>query len=134
MKRRPTQFGVRENTASSRRHASRSAVDSHSNAIFVEEESPQMQRPTFQNDALATNMREPLHAASQCAATVEMRRGESNLLTVHEVAELLQVPVSWVYERTRRHGPEQLPHFKIGKYLRFEERTLVEFIQRQRCA
>jgi hypothetical protein len=27
-----------------------------------------------------------------------------------------------------------LPHFKIGKYLRFEERTLLEFIQRQHCA
>jgi excisionase family DNA binding protein len=134
MNRRLTQFGVRENTASSRQHASRLADDSNSKPICIEEESPQMQRPSFQNDAPGTSMRDPVHAASQCAATAEERRGESNLLTVHEVAELLQVPVSWVYERTRRHGPEQLPHFKIGKYLRFEERTLVEFIQRQRCA
>jgi len=41
------------------------------------------------------------------------------LLTVHEVAELLRVPVSWVYERTRRRGMERLPHLKVGKYLRF---------------
>jgi len=79
-------------------------------------------------------MPDPYRAASLSEATAEERRGERNLLTVHEVAELLQVPVSWVYERTRRHGPEQLPHVKIGKYLRFEERILVEFIQRQRCA
>ncbi len=33
-------------------------------------------------------------------------RGAEALLTVHEVAELLNVPVSWVYERTRRRGAE----------------------------
>ena len=41
------------------------------------------------------------------------------LLTVQEVADLLRVPVSWVYERTRRRGEQQLPHIKMGKYLRF---------------
>ena len=75
-----------------------------------------------------------MHAGSQSTATADERRGEGNFLTVHQVADLLQVPVSWVYERTRRHGPEQMPHFKIGKYLRFEKRTLLDFIQRQRCA
>ena len=134
MKSRPTQLGGRENTASSRQLASRLAVDTHSNAICIEEETPQRQRLSLQDDAPGTNMPAPYRAASQSAATAEERRGERNLLTVHEVAELLQVPVSWVYERTRRHGPEQLPHFKIGKYLRFEERMMVEFIQRQRCA
>jgi excisionase family DNA binding protein len=52
-------------------------------------------------------------------------------MTVREVADLLQVPSSWVYERTRRRGLEQLPHLKIGKYLRFEESALAEFIRRQ---
>jgi len=37
------------------------------------------------------------------------------LLTVGEVAELLKVPISWVYERTRRRGIERIPHFKVGK-------------------
>ena len=55
------------------------------------------------------------------------------LLTVHEVAELLKVPVSWVYERTRRRGAERLPHLKIGKYLRFrftEVQTYLETLRR----
>jgi predicted DNA-binding transcriptional regulator AlpA len=134
MKSRPTQFGVRENTASSRRHASRLAVDGHLKTIGVEEHIPQRARSPFQDDASGTSMSDLMHAALQSAATVDERRGERNLLTVHEVADLLQVPVSWVYERTRRHGPEQMPHFKIGKYLRFEERALLDFIQRQRCA
>ena len=55
------------------------------------------------------------------------------LLTVHEVAEFLKVPVSWVYERTRRRGAERLPHIKIGKYLRFrftEVQTYLETLRR----
>ena len=55
------------------------------------------------------------------------------LLTVHEVAELLSVPVSWVYERTRRRGIERLPHLKIGKYVRFrftEVQTYLETLRR----
>ena len=38
-----------------------------------------------------------------------------------EVAELLQVLVSWVYERTRRRGRDRLPCFHLGKYWRFDE-------------
>jgi excisionase family DNA binding protein len=42
------------------------------------------------------------------------------LMTVAEIAHVLHVPVSWVYERTRRRGKERIPHIKLGKYLRFE--------------
>jgi len=51
------------------------------------------------------------------------------LLTVHEVAELLRVPVSWVYERTRRRGIERLPHLKIGKYLRFRLHEIESYLE-----
>ena len=54
------------------------------------------------------------------------------LWTVEEVADLFQVPPSWVYERTRRRGQEQLPHLKLGKYLRFQEYAVREFLERQR--
>ena len=36
-----------------------------------------------------------------------------------EVAELLKVLVSWVYERTRKRGLERIPGFPLGKYWRF---------------
>ncbi len=42
------------------------------------------------------------------------------LLTVSDVAQLLGVPVSWVYGRTRARGIERIPHVKLGKYLRFD--------------
>jgi excisionase family DNA binding protein len=51
------------------------------------------------------------------------------LLTVHEVAEFLRVPASWVYERTRRRGKDRLPHVKVGKYLRFRLSDLQSYIE-----
>jgi len=54
--------------------------------------------------------------------------GPEVLLTVHEVAELLKVPVSWVYERTRRRGAERLPHIKLGKYLRFRREDVLGWL------
>ena len=45
------------------------------------------------------------------------------LLTVEDVATLLKVSKSWVYEHTRSRGiprSERLPHIKIGKYVRFD--------------
>ena len=55
-----------------------------------------------------------------------------SLLTVEEVAELLQVPVSWVYERTRRRSVDRILGFRLGKYWRFREVDIVAWIERQR--
>src|SRR5207249_10984846 len=49
------------------------------------------------------------------------------LLTVEEVAQLLKVSRSWVYEHTRLRGTprsERLPHIKLGKYVRFRSEEL----------
>ena len=51
---------------------------------------------------------------------VELNEWNCDLMTVAEIARVLHVPVSWVYERTRRRGKERIPHIKLGKYLRFE--------------
>ena len=44
---------------------------------------------------------------------------DSDLMDVTETARVLHVPISWVYERTRRRGRDRIPHIKLGKYLRF---------------
>ena len=54
------------------------------------------------------------------------------LLTVEDVAALLQVPKSWVYERTRRRGAQRLPFIRLGKYVRFEREAIRNFVARQR--
>ena len=56
------------------------------------------------------------------------------LLTADDVASILKVSRSWVYEHTRSRGiprSERLPHIKIGKYVRFEARTVREFLVRK---
>ena len=54
------------------------------------------------------------------------------LLTVDEVASRLKVPKTWVYERTRLRGPDHLPFFKLGKYLRFDEGDVRAWLERKR--
>jgi excisionase family DNA binding protein len=44
------------------------------------------------------------------------------MLTVTEAADLLRVRVSWLYERTRTN---EVPHLKLGKYLRFDREELL---------
>ena len=46
--------------------------------------------------------------------------GNDKLVTVTEVAEMLSVPVSWIYDHTRARGLQRIPHVKLGKYLRFD--------------
>ena len=55
------------------------------------------------------------------------------LLSVEEVAELLQVPVSWVYERTRNRGINRIPGFRLGKYWRFRSEDVLAWIERQQA-
>jgi len=54
------------------------------------------------------------------------------LLSVEEVAELLHVPVTWVYERTRSRGANRIPGFRLGKYWRFDEADVRAWLERQR--
>ena len=54
------------------------------------------------------------------------------LLTVQQVAELLQVPVSWVYGRLRKRSLEKLPGYRLGKYWRFDKEEVLEWLAQQR--
>ncbi len=58
--------------------------------------------------------------------------GLERLLTVGEVAALLQVPPSWVYARTRQRSAERIPGFRLGKYWRFREADVLAWLERQR--
>lgn len=119
MSRRPTQFGVRENTAPSRQHASRLAVKSHFNSTYAEV------NPTEGFDDRS-------HAQSIRVATGGQKRHSGPLLTIKEVAELLRVPVSWVYGRTRKRALDRLPGYRLGKYWRFSEAEVLAWVKCQR--
>jgi excisionase family DNA binding protein len=56
------------------------------------------------------------------------------LLTVDEVAAVLKVSRSWVYEHTRARDTapgERLPHVKVGKYVRFDARAVRAFLDKK---
>jgi excisionase family DNA binding protein len=62
----------------------------------------------------------------------DMHTDIDELMTVKEIAAQLKVPVSWVYQRTRRRGNERIPHLKLGKYLRFSASEVTTWLQQLR--
>jgi excisionase family DNA binding protein len=72
------------------------------------------------------------HVGRDMADRLSGKALHTDLLTVAEVAGLLKVPVSWVYEHTRRRGLDRIPHFKLGKYLRFSEREVLDWLLQAR--
>jgi excisionase family DNA binding protein len=54
------------------------------------------------------------------------------LLTVDELAAILKVPKSWIYLHTRKRSKTAVPYVKIGKYLRFSEADVRQFLGRLR--
>ena len=52
------------------------------------------------------------------------------LLTVKELSEMLKVPVSWIYQRTRM-GQSAIPHVKFGKYVRFDSDAVIAFFEKR---
>lgn len=53
------------------------------------------------------------------------------LLTVQQVAGLLQVPPSWVYGRTRSRAADRIPSFRLGKYRRFRKTDVLNWLETQ---
>jgi hypothetical protein len=58
-------------------------------------------------------------------------------VTVDDVAALLKVSRSWVYEHTRSRGTDRaarLPHLRPGKYIRSERRAVVFGLKLERSS
>jgi hypothetical protein len=59
--------------------------------------------------------------AVTCATEPETK---PKLWTPQVLADYLGVPVGWIYKRTRKNGPEHIPHIKLGKYIRFDPQSI----------
>lgn len=59
---------------------------------------------------------------------------EHSFMTVEEMAEVLKVPKSWIYSRSRETGPGTMPRLKVGKYLRFVETDVMDWLRKQNRA
>jgi excisionase family DNA binding protein len=53
------------------------------------------------------------------------------LLDSDGLAEYLNVPKSWVYEKTRNKGKGSIPRVMVGKYVRFNSEEVLEWLKRQ---
>lgn len=51
-----------------------------------------------------------------------------SLITVQELAKVLKVPASWIYQRTSM-GQKGIPHVKMGKYVRFDADEVIRFLR-----
>ncbi len=56
----------------------------------------------------------------------------NRLLTAKELAQHLGVPVSFIYDRTRRNSPDPIPHIKLSKYVRFDLVEIDKWIEARR--
>src|SRR5216683_2090176 len=126
MKSHPTQFGVRENTASSRQHDSRLT-----RAISPSVNHPQTQNPRTQpfpthEERSATTSKRPQYAGSDYVATEgETARDDDSPLTVKEAAKYLGVSPQSVYLWVER---KQIPHLRVmGRNIRFLRSDLEPF-------
>jgi len=54
-----------------------------------------------------------------------------DLLTIIEMAERLKVPKSWLYSRTRETGSGSIPRINVGKYIRFIESEVMDWLRRR---
>lgn len=63
-----------------------------------------------------------------CKQFVGQSQVEKHLLTVKELATILNVAESWVYERTRQ-GQEAIPFIRLGAYVRFDPEEVINFFK-----
>ncbi len=131
MQPRTTKFGPRKNPAPPRRqHGSRLAAD------FLR--TPDAQTRELQaggSPARISSASETFNLGEEDRANVATggsEREQGQLLTVREVADLLHVPVSWVYGRMRKRSQERLPAYRLGKYWRFREAEVLAWVELQR--
>lgn len=127
---RHVQLGVRKTPAPyARQHGLCLAADSETAHALINQEAESQK-----NLAIAYRtgkLHSPIDAAPMHAATAGTCTDTSHLLTVSEVAQLLQVPVSWVYARTRHRSNSRLPGYRLGKYWRFDRDEVLAWVQNQ---
>ncbi len=61
----------------------------------------------------------------------ERLKENTSLLDKDGLAEYLNVPPSWVYEKTRNKGNGSIPRVMVGKYVRFNIEEVLEWLKRQ---
>jgi hypothetical protein len=62
---------------------------------------------------------------------VQLSGAGQKLVTAQVLAGILNVPVSWIYQRTMQ-GPSAIPYMKFGKYVRFDPEEVIRFFEERK--
>jgi len=130
MKPRTTQPGARKNPDSSRVHGLRLSENSSSTSVTQIQDSE-----IGGSSSPVSSTSEEVNLSPEDAAngtTEGETQREGQLLTVQEVADLLRVPVSWVYGHTRKRSRERIPGYRVGKYWRFSADEVMSWLREAR--
>ena len=52
----------------------------------------------------------------------------NSFITAEELSLILNVPITWVWARARQG---RIPCMRVGKYMRFDENEVIEFLRKQ---
>jgi predicted DNA-binding transcriptional regulator AlpA len=55
----------------------------------------------------------------------------ADIITPAQLAERLQVPETWVYAKTRKRCQNPIPFIAVGRFIRFDWPTIVEWLRKQ---
>jgi len=58
-----------------------------------------------------------------------MEKIPREILTIKELAERLKIKPSWIYAKTRERGEGTIPKIKVGKYIRFDESEVLQWLK-----
>ena len=56
----------------------------------------------------------------------------TQILTLAQLAERLQVSERWIYEKSRRRNLDPLPVIRLGRYLRFDWGDISSWIEQRK--
>lgn len=127
MKPRTAQFGARKNPVSARVHGLRLSADSSSTPDTQTRDSQvggSFRPVPSTSDGLNISAEDATNGTTEGKV-----RKAAQLLTVQEVADLLRVPVSWVYGHTRKRSRERIPGYRVGKYWRFSADEVMSWLR-----
>jgi hypothetical protein len=70
-----------------------------------------------------------MSVAPKLATIGHSRLEPGDILTPEQLAQRLQVPLSWVYKKSVQISPKGMPVLRCGRYLRFDWLAVCEWLR-----
>lgn len=88
----------------------------------------QIEEKHFEQPKKEVKESKPPQPKQQLPPKIIEKKTGTDLLTLEELSNYLKVSKSWLYDRTSRN---KIPHYKIGRYVRFDLKQINEWLKEQ---